>query len=311
MTAAGLDFVSGGRFILGLGASGPQVIEGWHGVPYDTPLRAPARSSRSAAGAGAASGSSTTAEVHDPAAGRPGHRARQAAEAASTTPVRERHPDLRRRARPEERRADRRDRRRLAADPLRPRRRRRRCGATSLAAGTAKRDPALGAARDRRRRHGRDRRRRRAGCSTSCGPTLALYIGGMGARGKNFYNDLAVRYGYEAEAEDDPGPLPRRQEGRGRGRGARRAACEAAIARRPGVLRRGADRRLRGGRRHHPDAAAPRRQPRGPPEDRGDHEARLAALARARPPASSSRRRSGVLPHGRPRAEDPARSARP
>src|SRR5699024_7528151 len=30
-------------------------------------------------------------------------------------------------------------------------------------------------------------------------PTLALYIGGMGARGKNFYNELARRYGYEAE----------------------------------------------------------------------------------------------------------------
>ncbi len=29
---------------------------------------------------------------------------------------------------------------------------------------------------------------------------LALYIGGMGARGRNFYNDLARRYGYEAEA---------------------------------------------------------------------------------------------------------------
>ncbi|MGH3274253.1 MAG: LLM class F420-dependent oxidoreductase [Streptosporangiaceae bacterium] len=38
MTAAGLDFVSGGRFVLGIGASGPQVIEGWHGVPYDAPL---------------------------------------------------------------------------------------------------------------------------------------------------------------------------------------------------------------------------------------------------------------------------------
>jgi F420-dependent oxidoreductase-like protein len=37
-TAAGLDNVSGGRAILGLGASGPQVIEGWHGVPYDRPL---------------------------------------------------------------------------------------------------------------------------------------------------------------------------------------------------------------------------------------------------------------------------------
>ncbi len=37
-TAAGLDAVSEGRFVLGLGASGPQVIEGWHGVPYDKPL---------------------------------------------------------------------------------------------------------------------------------------------------------------------------------------------------------------------------------------------------------------------------------
>ena len=33
-------------------------------------------------------------------------------------------------------------------------------------------------------------------------PQLALYVGGMGARGKNFYNDLAVRYGYEEEAKE-------------------------------------------------------------------------------------------------------------
>jgi F420-dependent oxidoreductase-like protein len=37
-TAAGVDLLSDGRCILGLGASGPQVIEGWHGVPYDKPL---------------------------------------------------------------------------------------------------------------------------------------------------------------------------------------------------------------------------------------------------------------------------------
>ncbi|MCP5025198.1 MAG: LLM class F420-dependent oxidoreductase [Actinomycetia bacterium] len=36
-TAAGCDYVSKGRFILGLGASGPQVIEGFHGVPYEKP----------------------------------------------------------------------------------------------------------------------------------------------------------------------------------------------------------------------------------------------------------------------------------
>ena len=38
MTAAGLDSLSGGRFELGIGASGAQVIEGFHGVPYQAPL---------------------------------------------------------------------------------------------------------------------------------------------------------------------------------------------------------------------------------------------------------------------------------
>jgi F420-dependent oxidoreductase-like protein len=38
MTAATLDLMSGGRFLLGLGVSGPQVVEGWHGRPYGRPL---------------------------------------------------------------------------------------------------------------------------------------------------------------------------------------------------------------------------------------------------------------------------------
>jgi len=38
MTAATLDGMSGGRFLLGLGLSGPQVVEGWHGQPYGKPL---------------------------------------------------------------------------------------------------------------------------------------------------------------------------------------------------------------------------------------------------------------------------------
>jgi F420-dependent oxidoreductase-like protein len=38
MAAMSLDALSGGRFILGLGPSGPQVVEGWHGVPYGRPL---------------------------------------------------------------------------------------------------------------------------------------------------------------------------------------------------------------------------------------------------------------------------------
>jgi F420-dependent oxidoreductase-like protein len=38
MTAATLDLLSGGRFLLGLGVSGPQVVEGWHGQPWGKPL---------------------------------------------------------------------------------------------------------------------------------------------------------------------------------------------------------------------------------------------------------------------------------
>ena len=38
MTAATLDNISQGRFVLGLGISGPQVVEGWHGQPFDRPL---------------------------------------------------------------------------------------------------------------------------------------------------------------------------------------------------------------------------------------------------------------------------------
>jgi F420-dependent oxidoreductase-like protein len=38
MTAATLDLMSGGRFILGLGTSGPQVVEGWHGQAWGKPL---------------------------------------------------------------------------------------------------------------------------------------------------------------------------------------------------------------------------------------------------------------------------------
>jgi alkanesulfonate monooxygenase SsuD/methylene tetrahydromethanopterin reductase-like flavin-dependent oxidoreductase (luciferase family) len=69
----------------------------------------------------------------------------------------------------------------------------------ALAAGRARRDPALGeldvvvgvpVAIGEDVEHLLDAVR----------PGLALYIGGMGAKGRNFYNDLARRYGYEAEA---------------------------------------------------------------------------------------------------------------
>jgi F420-dependent oxidoreductase-like protein len=39
MTAITMDHLTGGRFILGIGASGPQVVEGWYGQPYSRPLQ--------------------------------------------------------------------------------------------------------------------------------------------------------------------------------------------------------------------------------------------------------------------------------
>ena len=198
MTAAGLDFVSGGRFTLGLGASGPQVIEGWHGVPYDAPLQ-------------------RTREVveicrqvwrrdrlvHEG----PKYTIPLPAEQGTglgkplkliNTPVRDRIPVMLAALGPKNVE--------LAAEiaeawePIffMPERAGTVWG-NSLAAGKAKRDPALGDLQIV------------VGVSVAIGddvdpmleqvrPQLALYIGGMGARGKNFYNDLARRYGYEDEA---------------------------------------------------------------------------------------------------------------
>ena len=198
MTAAGLDFVSGGRFTLGLGASGPQVVEGWHGVPYDAPLQ-------------------RTREVVE-ICRQVWRRERLVHEGKKYTvplpaeqgtglgkplklinhPVRERIPVLLAALGPKNVE--------LAAEiaeawePIwfHPERAGDVWG-EALAAGRARRDPALGdlqvlvgvpvaVGEDVDALHDQVR------------PALALYVGGMGARGKNFYNDLAVRYGYEAEA---------------------------------------------------------------------------------------------------------------
>ena len=40
-----------------------------------------------------------------------------------------------------------------------------------------------------------------AACRAAVKPRLALYVGGMGARGRNFYNDIACRYGYDDAAK--------------------------------------------------------------------------------------------------------------
>ena len=118
MTAATLDLLSGGRFMLGLGTSGPQVVEGWHGEPWGKPLgktreyveivRAALRRERGRAPRGA---------LRHAVLGRRRDGARQAAEADGEA-ARADDPYLPRRARAEGGRALLRDRRRMAPDLL-------------------------------------------------------------------------------------------------------------------------------------------------------------------------------------------------
>ncbi|WP_305094135.1 LLM class F420-dependent oxidoreductase [Prescottella sp. R16] len=199
MTAAGLDFVSNGRFVMGIGASGPQVIEGFHGVKYDAPLgrtRELVDICRQVWRREKVEHQGKYYQIPLPAEqgtglGKPlkliNHPVRERIpiviaslgpkNVAMTAEIAEGwepiffHPEK--------------------ADAV---------WGEALAAGKAKRDPSLGDLQVY------------ASPTLAIGddvepmlqwikPHLALYIGGMGAKGKNFYNDLACRYGYEAEAE--------------------------------------------------------------------------------------------------------------
>jgi F420-dependent oxidoreductase-like protein len=199
MTAVGLDRLSGGRFNLGIGASGPQVIEGFHGVPYDAPLARTAeiieicrsvwrRDRLEYSGAkyqiplpaGEGTGLGKPLKLIDhPVRDRipvyvaslgPKNVEMTAAIAEGWLPLYF-WPD----------RAD-----RVWGDALRAGRARRASDQPPLeiVAGGAL---AIGDDLEHLREEFR--------------PTLALYFGGMGARGQNFYNDVLRRYGYEQEAQ--------------------------------------------------------------------------------------------------------------
>jgi F420-dependent oxidoreductase-like protein len=199
-TAAGLDEISGGRAILGLGASGPQVIEGWHGVPYDRPVQ-------------------RTREIievcrmvwrrqevrYDGRALKlplPAEQGTGLGKALKilTHPVRDRIPIWI--ASMGERSVE------LTAELAEgwlpiffvPEKADRIWG-KALQRGFAKRSPDLGpmdiaAGGPLAIGEGLE------GLRELARPHLALYIGGMGAREKNFYNDLARMYGYEREATE-------------------------------------------------------------------------------------------------------------
>jgi F420-dependent oxidoreductase-like protein len=201
MTAATLDALSGGRFLCGLGMSGPQVVEGWHGVAYGKPLaktREYVEILRAAwkrekplsfegayhripyAGEGATGLGKPLKMILHPRADIPIYLAaigpRNVALAAEI------------------------------ADGFMPAfftPYRHEVFTNSLADGFAKRAPDLRPAASfdmvaSCRVIVTDDIR---GALDQVKPGLALYIGGMGARGRNFYNDLARRYGFEEAAD--------------------------------------------------------------------------------------------------------------
>jgi F420-dependent oxidoreductase-like protein len=198
MTAAGLDYVSDGRFVLGLGASGPQVIEGWHGVPYDAPVgrtrevieicRAVWRRERVEY-----AGRHYTIPLppdQGTGLGKPLK--------LINHPVRDRIPIVVAALGPKNVA--------MAAELAEgwepifyfPEKAAQVWG-EPLAAGAARRDPVLPPL-DVVAQAALAIGDHTEGLLDLGRPLLALYIGGMGAVGRNFYNDLAVRYGYEKEA---------------------------------------------------------------------------------------------------------------
>ena len=198
-TALTLDQLSGGRFLLGLGVSGPQVVEGWHGVAFGKPLartreyveivRSVWRRDKPVTFQGAYyqipyAGSDATG------LGKP---LRSILHAAREIPIYLAAIGPRNVA--------------LAAEiadgwlpvffsPDRMSVFRESLDAGFRAAGGGKSLARFDVAPTVPVVLGPDTER----CRSVVKPRLALYVGGMGARGKNFYNDLVCRYGYEEAA---------------------------------------------------------------------------------------------------------------
>ena len=199
MTAAGLDYVSDGRFQLGIGTSGPQVVEGFHGVAFDAPMgrtREVVEICRQVWRRERVNYTGKHYQVPLPA-----ERGTGLGKALQLInhPVRERIPVSIAALGPKnvELTAE-------IAEGWQPifylPEKAQDVWGKALAAGQAKRDPALGELDVY------------AGPVLAIGenveplrefvkPHLALYIGGMGAKGKNFYHALATKYGYGPQAD--------------------------------------------------------------------------------------------------------------
>lgn len=191
MTVLTLQQLSGGRFMLGLGVSGPQVVEGWHGVPFRRPLAttrdyvAILRSALAGEEKLRYEGRELTVPYHGPDATGQGRPLRSPQPPAPDTPVYLAALGPRNTALAVE-----------VADGLlpylwSPRHWR---SAWGDALGAARPDfavvPTVVAAL------GDDL----AACRDQVRPRIALHVGGMGSRTTNFYKSLVERYGYGEEA---------------------------------------------------------------------------------------------------------------
>lgn len=198
MTAAGLDYVSDGRFRLGIGTSGPQVMEGFHGVPFDAPLgrtREVVEICRKVWRRENVEFDGRYYQIPLPAdrgsgLDKPLH--------LINHPVRERIPITIAALGPKNVE--------LTAEiaegwqPVFFHPEKADAVGDALRAGYAKRDPALGPLDvmvSAALAIGDDVEDRLQWVK----PQLALYIGGMGARGRNFYHNLATRYGFGEVAD--------------------------------------------------------------------------------------------------------------
>src|SRR5713226_8643996 len=178
-TALTIDQLSGGRFILGLGVSGPQVVEGWHGVAFGKPLaktreyveivRMVWRRERPVEH----KGEYYQIPYAGPDATGLGKPLKSILHGRADVPL----PVF---FSPE---------RMVVFTPN--------LEAGFKAAGGGKSLASFDVAPTVPIVLGPDA----AACRAMIKPRLALYVGGMGARGKNFYNELVSRYGYEADAK--------------------------------------------------------------------------------------------------------------
>jgi F420-dependent oxidoreductase-like protein len=201
MSAATLDMLSGGRVLLGLGLSGPQVVEGWHGQPYGKPLTRTREYveivRRILARAEPLDFQGKEYQVPIPGGTGLGKPLK-----LILHPLRPRIPIYLAAIGPKNIE--------LAGEiadgwlPVFLAPEKESAYLQPLDAGLAKRpqpsefDPPVDIAPTVMVVLGEDVNL----CRAMIKPMLALYIGGMGAKGRNFYNDLVCRYGYEGPAHD-------------------------------------------------------------------------------------------------------------